>query len=91
MIIARASLGLDPTLSPLGNPLAENYQDLLRTSKKSNRNNLAKVECLLQLIMGLQNDIIGIFFLSHLYVTKYHSNKKNKKQAGKKTTRSKPP
>ncbi|PWW78231.1 hypothetical protein C7212DRAFT_352543 [Tuber magnatum] len=59
MIIARASLGLDPTLSPLGNPLAENYQDLLRTSKESNRNNLAKVECLLQLIMGLQNDIIG--------------------------------
>ncbi|PUU74539.1 hypothetical protein B9Z19DRAFT_1068132 [Tuber borchii] len=50
--------GLDPTLSPLGNPLAENYQDL-RTSKKSNRNNLAKLECLLQLIMGLQNDIIG--------------------------------
>ncbi|KAG0643342.1 hypothetical protein HOY80DRAFT_463053 [Tuber brumale] len=59
MIIARASLGLDPTLSPMGNPLAEDYQDLLRTSKKSNRNNLAKVECLLQLIMGLQNDIIG--------------------------------
>ncbi|RPA93080.1 hypothetical protein L873DRAFT_1707236 [Choiromyces venosus 120613-1] len=59
MILARASLGLDPTLSPFGNPLAEDYQDLLLTSKKSNRNNLAKVECLLQLIMGLQNDIIG--------------------------------
>ncbi|CAZ85945.1 unnamed protein product [Tuber melanosporum] len=59
MIITRASLGLDPTLSPFGNPLAADYQDLLLTSKKSNRNNLAKVECLLQLIMGLQNDIIG--------------------------------
>ena len=97
MIIARASLGLDPTLSPLGNPLAENYQDLLRTSKKSNRNNLAKVECLLQLIMGLQNDIIGIFFpfssCHYLYITKYHSNKteKKKNRLGKRPQNRNPP
>ena len=54
MIIARASLGLDPTLSLFGNPLAGGHGAL-----KGKRTNLTKVECLQQLIMGLQNDIIG--------------------------------
>ena len=57
MILARASLGLDPALSPFGNPLAEGYSAL-----KGKRANLARVECLQQLIMGLQNDIIGKSF-----------------------------
>ena len=54
MIISRASLGLDPTLSLFGNPLAGGHGVL-----KGKRTNLTKVECLQQLIMGLQNDIIG--------------------------------
>jgi hypothetical protein len=59
MIIARASLGLDATLSPFGNPLAEGHGMLAASEEKSGRTNLARVECLQQLIMGLQNDIIG--------------------------------
>ena len=57
MILARASLGLDPALSAFGNPLSEDYNVL-----NYKRENLARVECLQQLIMGLQNDIIGKSF-----------------------------
>lgn len=46
-------------VSPLGNPLGSDYQVVLAASDKTNISNLRKVECMLQLIMGLQNDILG--------------------------------
>lgn len=58
MILAKASLGLEPVLSPFGNPLMDNYIPVSPGHRKGD-NNLAKIECILQLIMGLQNDILG--------------------------------
>lgn len=58
MILAKASLGLEPVLSPFGNPLSEDYIPV-SPDHRGGDNNVAKVECLLQLIMGLQNDILG--------------------------------
>lgn len=58
MILARASLGLEPVLSPFGNPLMGNYIPV-SLSHRDGDGNLEKIECILQLIMGLQNDILG--------------------------------
>ncbi|KAI5853773.1 hypothetical protein BZA05DRAFT_335943 [Tricharina praecox] len=59
LILARADLGLMPVISHLGNPLDSGYLDVAATIDKANMSNLRKVECMLQLIMGLQNDILG--------------------------------
>lgn len=60
MVLAKASLGLNPVLSDFGNPLKEDYITV-SPEHRAGGNYLAKVECLLQLIMGLQNDILGIY------------------------------
>lgn len=58
MILARAGLGLEPVLSPFGNPLVDNYIPV-SPGHRNDDSNLTKIECILQLIMGLQNDILG--------------------------------
>lgn len=58
MILAKASFGLEPVLSSFGNPLMDDYIPV-SPGHRNGGNNLAKVECILQLIMGLQNDILG--------------------------------
>lgn len=59
LILARADLGLNPTVSPLGNPLDRDYRDIIASNDGSKVSDLRKVECMLQLILGLQNDILG--------------------------------
>ncbi|KAA8912002.1 hypothetical protein FN846DRAFT_773590 [Sphaerosporella brunnea] len=56
-ILARADLGLPPTVTALGNPLDAKYPEFLAAA--AHTSDLRKVECLLQLILGLQNDILG--------------------------------
>ncbi|KAI5840521.1 hypothetical protein DFP73DRAFT_633880 [Morchella snyderi] len=58
MILAKASLNLDLTMSNFGNPLRED-QTPASNHRRGYDATLAKVERLLQLIMGLQNDILG--------------------------------
>lgn len=58
MILAKASLNLDLTMSNFGNPLRED-QTPSSDHRRGYDATLAKVERLLQLIMGLQNDILG--------------------------------
>lgn len=56
LILTRADLGLMPTVHKAGNPLATSGCNL---PGPSNLSYLRKIETLLQLIMGLQNDILG--------------------------------
>lgn len=63
MILARASLGLEPVLSHSGNPLMVNHIPV-SPGHSDGDNNLTKIECILQLVMGLQNDILGKNYLS---------------------------
>jgi hypothetical protein len=59
LILARAALGLVPAVSALGNPLNSSYNRIVAATDDSKVSDLRKVECMLQMIMGLQNDIIG--------------------------------
>ena len=59
LILARADLGLTPSVSALGNPLDGSYESVIANNKDGDVSPLRKVECMLQLIMGLQNDILG--------------------------------
>jgi hypothetical protein len=52
-------MGLSPTVSKMGNPLGEDYDVLLKQNDLENMSALRKTECMLQVIMGLQNDILG--------------------------------
>ncbi|KAI5820136.1 hypothetical protein BZA77DRAFT_240289 [Pyronema omphalodes] len=59
LILARTDLGLSPAVSALGNPLSPEYEYILASNDDTKVSCLRKVECMLQIIMGLQNDILG--------------------------------
>lgn len=59
LILARADLGLSPTVSRFGDPLHAGYAHLVARANAARIDPLTKVECHLQLVMGLQNDILG--------------------------------
>ncbi|TGZ81634.1 hypothetical protein EX30DRAFT_251685 [Ascodesmis nigricans] len=58
-ILARADIGLPATVSSFGNPLASKYNDLIADGTEGKLTTIRKIECLLQTILGLQNDILG--------------------------------
>jgi len=60
MILARASLNIPGGMSRLGNPLLNDYQRY--TGKRTEgETELVCLETTLQCILGLQNDILGLF------------------------------
>lgn len=59
LLLGRADMGLPATTSKFGNPLDPTYPVLVATGAGKNLTSIRKIECLLQIILGLQNDILG--------------------------------
>lgn len=66
LLLARADIGLPATTSKFGNPLDPAYPALVSSGAGKNLTSIRKIECLLQIILGLQNDILGKYSYSTL-------------------------
>ena len=60
MVLAKASLGIPCEPSPMGNPFSTNYIKFSR-SQGELESDLSRLETTLQCVLGLQNDILGVY------------------------------